>query len=118
VPLPASEERTALIATVAEMVAAPGPGALRIAVDGLTGSGKTSFGHELAAALCALGRATMRASLDDFRYPWRHARERGESWRWRDSSGHLLEVDKPPCWHDSMRRARTMTGAAPGHSRA
>jgi uridine kinase len=77
VPLPASAERTALIATVADKVAALGPGALRVAVDGLTGAGKTSFGHELAAALRALGRATMRASLDDFKYPWRHAREHG-----------------------------------------
>lgn len=77
VPLPASEERTALIATVADMVAALGPGALRVAVDGLTGAGKTSFGHELAAALRAAGRATMRASMDDFRYPWRRAREHG-----------------------------------------
>ena len=25
---------------------------------------------------CA-GRATMRASMDDFKYPWRHAREHG-----------------------------------------
>ena len=77
VPLPTSAERTALIVTVADMVAALGPGALRVAVDGLTGAGKTSFGHELAAALRGLGRATMRASMDDFKYPWRHARERG-----------------------------------------
>jgi uridine kinase len=58
-------------------VAALGPGRLRVAVDGLTGAGKTSFGHELAAALRGLGRATMRASMDDFKYPWRHAREHG-----------------------------------------
>ena len=76
-PLPASAERTALIATVADMVAALGPGALRVAVNGLTGAGKTSFGHELAAALRAAARATMRASMDDFKYPWRHAREHG-----------------------------------------
>jgi uridine kinase len=36
---------------VAERVARTGPGRLRVAVDGLTGAGKTSFGHELAAAL-------------------------------------------------------------------
>jgi uridine kinase len=48
---------------------------LRVAVEGLTGAGKTSFGHELAAALRDLGRPTMRASLDDFKHPWRHARE-------------------------------------------
>ena len=43
---------------------------LRIAIDGRTGAGKTSFGHELAAALRKLGRATLRASLDDFKHPW------------------------------------------------
>ena len=77
VPLPASKERTALIASVADIVSALGPGALRVAVDGLTGAGKTSFGHELAAALRAAGRATMRASIDDFKYPWAHAGEHG-----------------------------------------
>jgi len=50
---------------------------LRVAVDGLTGAGKTSFGHELAAALRALGRPTLRASMDDFKHPWRHARKHG-----------------------------------------
>jgi uridine kinase len=50
---------------------------LRVAVDGLTGAGKTSFGHELTAALRRLGRPTMRASMDDFKHPWRHAREHG-----------------------------------------
>jgi uridine kinase len=35
------------------------------------------FGHELAAALRKIGRSTLRASLDDFKHPWRDARERG-----------------------------------------
>ncbi|MGH3155016.1 MAG: uridine kinase [Streptosporangiaceae bacterium] len=77
VPVPASAERTALIAAVADRVAGLGQGRLRVAIDGPTGAGKTSFGHELAAALRDLGRATMRASMDDFKYPWRHAREHG-----------------------------------------
>jgi uridine kinase len=46
-------------------------------VDGLTGAGKTCFAHELAAALRAVGRPTMRASMDDFKHPWRHASEHG-----------------------------------------
>jgi uridine kinase len=50
---------------------------LRVAIDGRTGAGKTSFGHELATALRKLGRSTLRASLDDFKHPWRDARERG-----------------------------------------
>jgi uridine kinase len=78
-PLPpaASAERAALVGSVAGWVAALGPGRLRVAVDGLTGAGKTSFGHELAAALRGLGRETMRASMDDFKHPWRHARTHG-----------------------------------------
>jgi uridine kinase len=77
IPPPASAERAALIGTVASCVTDLGAGRLRVAVDGLTGAGKTSFGHELAAALRRAGRATMRASMDDFKHPWRHAREHG-----------------------------------------
>jgi uridine kinase len=73
-PPPASAGRTALIATVAGWIAELGPGRLRVAVDGLTGAGKTSFGHELAAMLREKGRPTLRASFDDFKHPWRHTR--------------------------------------------
>ena len=31
----------------------------------------------MAAALRVLGRPTMRTSMDDFKHPWRHAREHG-----------------------------------------
>jgi uridine kinase len=58
-------------------VARLGPGRLRVGIDGRTAAGKTSFGHEVAAALRGLGRPTMRASMDDFKHPWRHARELG-----------------------------------------
>ena len=77
VPPPASAARSALIADVAVRVAGIDPGRLRVAIDGLTCAGKTSFGHELAAALRMLGRPTARASLDDFKNPWREAREQG-----------------------------------------
>ena len=76
-PPPASAGRTALIAAVAGRVAELSPGRLRVAVDGRTGAGKTSFGHELAAMLREHGRPTLRASFDDFKHPWRHAREHG-----------------------------------------
>jgi uridine kinase len=69
-PPPASAARTALLAEVASRIAGLSPGRLRVAIDGLTGAGKTSFGHELAAALRGTGRVTMRASLDDFKNPW------------------------------------------------
>jgi len=76
-PASASAERTAVIEIVATWIAELGPGRLRVAVDGYTCAGKTSFGHELAAALRGLGRPTMRASMDDFKHPWRHARDHG-----------------------------------------
>jgi uridine kinase len=66
-----------LIADVADAIDRRSARRLRVAVDGRTGAGKTSFGHELATALRRLGRPTLRASLDDFKHPWRDARERG-----------------------------------------
>jgi uridine kinase len=68
-PQPASAVRTRLIDHVAAQICRRGPGRLRVAVDGFTGAGKTSFGHELAAAIRRLGRPTMRASMDDFKNP-------------------------------------------------
>jgi uridine kinase len=76
-PPQSSAERAGVIGLLAGWIAELGPGRLRVAVDGLTGAGKTSFGHELAAALRGLGRPTMRASMDDFKHPWGHAREHG-----------------------------------------
>jgi uridine kinase len=76
-PPPASATRTHLISAVAARVAQIAPGRLRVAIDGLTGAGKTSFGHELAAGLSKIGRPAIRASMDDFKNPWREARELG-----------------------------------------
>lgn len=71
----ASPERRALVGTIADRVLALGPGRLRIAIDGRTAAGKTSFGHELAERVSAAGRPVLRACLDDFKKPW-HARRR------------------------------------------
>jgi uridine kinase len=76
-PAPLSAARTALIEEVAGRIDRLGPDRLRVAVDGYTAAGKTSFGHELAAALRRLGRPTLRACFDDFKNPWREARELG-----------------------------------------
>jgi uridine kinase len=70
-PVPASPARTALLARVAAHILATSPHRLRIGIDGLTASGKTSIGHELAAQIVATGRTVLRASLDDFKRPWR-----------------------------------------------
>lgn len=75
VPVPISIQRTDLITHIARKIAAQSPSRLRVAVDGVTGAGKTSFGHELAAALRNEGRSTARACLDDFKHPWRHSHQ-------------------------------------------
>ncbi|MEG8184476.1 hypothetical protein GZH49_39175 [Nocardia terpenica] len=84
VPDPASPERVALIGHVAERVLALRSGRLRVGIDGLTASGKTSFGHELAERIARVGRPVLRASLDDFKKPWRdrhlYDRESGEGY--------------------------------------
>jgi uridine kinase len=78
-PLPTrrSPARTDLLDALAARIDSMSRERLRVIVDGRTGSGKTSFGHELAAAVRRLGRPTLRASLDDFKKPWRDAREKG-----------------------------------------
>src|SRR5262245_45967137 len=72
-PTLASDDRAAVLEHVAELVDGVGSKRLRIAVDGRTAAGKTSFGHELARALAVRGRPVFRASLDDFKRPWREA---------------------------------------------
>lgn len=77
-PARSSPRRTALVAAVADRVVALSAYRLRVAVDGRTAAGKTTFGHELAAAVRDRhDRPTARASLDDFKHPWRHSREHG-----------------------------------------
>lgn len=62
-----------MLGHVVGMIDALGDQRLRIAVDGLTAAGKTSLGHELACGLVGLDRPALRASLDDFKRPWREA---------------------------------------------
>jgi uridine kinase len=57
--------REQVIAEVAARIPAPA-GAVRVAVDGVDGVGKTTFARELAAALRALGRPVVHVSADGF----------------------------------------------------
>lgn len=79
-----SESRRAIVRYVAERVLALGDRRLRVGIDGLTAAGKTSFGHELAELISGIGRPVLRASLDDFKKPWRerhlYDRESGEGY--------------------------------------
>ena len=77
IPSTRSPDRAALLDALAGRVLDLGAGRLRVAVDGRTAAGKTSFGHELAAAIRTRGRPTLRASLDDFKKPWRDAIKKG-----------------------------------------
>jgi uridine kinase len=76
-PPVASARRQILLADLADEIGALGPGRLRVAIDGRTGAGKSTFGMELAHAIGERGRPTLRASLDDFKRPWRDAVELG-----------------------------------------
>ncbi|GAA3392243.1 hypothetical protein GCM10020369_53200 [Cryptosporangium minutisporangium] len=73
-----------MLAEVAERVLACGGQRLRVGIDGLTAAGKTSFGHELAQQISAGGRPVLRATLDDFKKPWRdrhlYDRESGQGY--------------------------------------
>ncbi len=75
VPPEPGAERASVLETVVEKIDSLGPHRLRIAIDGLTASGKTSLGHELARELARRGRFTFRASLDDFKRPWHQANQ-------------------------------------------
>ncbi|MFY0408315.1 uridine kinase [Solicola sp. PLA-1-18] len=88
---PASALRLRVLDEVAAIVLAAGDGRLRVAVDGRTAAGKSTFGHELAGRLADAGRPVLRASLDDFKRPWaeRHLydRESGEGF-YRNAFDH------------------------------
>jgi len=74
---PASATRTKLLQTLSQQVINLNKSRIRVAVDGYTASGKTSFAVELAATIRSLGRPTLRATLDDFKKPWRDSIEQG-----------------------------------------
>ncbi|HEX7133274.1 MAG TPA: hypothetical protein VF228_11895 [Iamia sp.] len=92
-PLPAvrTPARAAVVDRLAALVVDGGPGRQRVVFDGLTAAGKTSLAHEVGAAVAALGRPVLRASLDDFKRPWadRHLydRESGEGY-YRNAGDH------------------------------
>src|SRR4029079_5734527 len=72
-PMPPAPRRTRarLLDRILEMIDSLGNHRLRVAIDGLTAAGKTSLGHELARGLSRRGQPVFRASLDDFKRPWR-----------------------------------------------
>lgn len=84
VPADAGPERAAVLDRVVDLIDGLADHRLRVAIDGLTAAGKTSLGHELAHRVASRGRRVLRASLDDFKRPWRdrhlYDRESGEGY--------------------------------------
>jgi uridine kinase len=68
-PRAASSSRADLVTRVAADILVRADRRIRVAIDGRTAAGKTSFAQELAAAVRAFDRPTLRASLDDFTHP-------------------------------------------------
>lgn len=83
-PPASSVERDMLVEEIAKRILALGPGRLLVGIDGFTAAGKTSFGHELAQWISTAGRPVLRATLDDFKKPWKYRhlydRESGEGY--------------------------------------
>ena len=72
--------RTRVIGRVADHLAVKRPGhPLRVAVDGVTAAGKTSLADELALALRARDRSTVRLSMDGFHHRRGHRHRQGRS---------------------------------------
>jgi len=64
-----SEERREFLDRVAFMIPSPvSARCVRVAVDGVDGSGKTTFATELAAVLRARGRSVLHVSADEFHH--------------------------------------------------
>ena len=72
-----SPQRAQLLASISEQICELSEQRLRVSIDGLAASGKSSFGNELASTIRRMNRPTLRTSLDDFKKPWRDAREKG-----------------------------------------
>lgn len=60
-----------MLDAIARRILAFGPRRVRVALDGHTAAGKTTLGHELAHRVAHAGRVVLRASLDDFKRPWK-----------------------------------------------
>ena len=71
----ARDEAIAELATLVAARTLPHP--TRVAVDGITASGKTTLANELAAALAATGPPVLRLSMDGYHHPRAHRYRQG-----------------------------------------
>ncbi len=71
-------ERQHVLAATAGLVCGQALGhPVRVAVDGITGAGKTTFARQLAEAVVAAGRPALHVSMDDFHHPRPHRYRQG-----------------------------------------
>jgi len=71
--------RDVLVAIAARVPATTGADAVRVAVDGVDGSGKSVFADQLAGVLREQARPVVRASVDGFHHPRAQRYRRGRS---------------------------------------
>jgi uridine kinase len=70
--------RDEVIATVTEVVVAADAGhPVRVAVEGITAAGKTTFARELASAVVATGRPARALTMDGWHHPAEHRHRQG-----------------------------------------
>jgi uridine kinase len=82
-----SAAREKVVGRIADHLTGSDPGhPLRVAVDGVTAAGKTTFAHELAAAIERRGRPVVRLSMDGFHHRRAHRYRQG-----RDSAAGYYE---------------------------
>ncbi len=98
--------RPAVLAAVADVVVAAG--APRVAIDGVSGAGKTTFADDLAPLLTARGLPIVRASVDGFHHPRAVRHRRGR----HDPDGFWLDSYDYP-----RLRAELLEPFAPGGDR-
>ncbi len=67
--MPADDETAVCAEIAAALTCVPTESPLRVAVDGITASGKTTFADALADAVRARGRKCVRVSMDGFHNP-------------------------------------------------
>jgi uridine kinase len=109
------DDRGQLIRRVGRMVPVPTEGrSVRVAVDGVDGSGKSTFAGELAVALRDLGRSVVHVSADGFHHVrevrHRRGRDSAEGF-WLDSYDYraLAENVLDPFGPGGSRRYREAT---------
>lgn len=73
------DRRTEILGGLAESLIEMQDGhPLRVAIDGITASGKTTLGNELNSAIAERGRAVIRIRMDDFHHRREHRYRQGK----------------------------------------